>query len=299
VSTVSSTKTFLLGVGAQKAGTTWLYEYLSKHPSVDLGFCKEYHVFDALSAKGNGVFEARIRRGRQQIAELEKQFERGDDLLIPQKKGPSGTFQLLEFFYDYNRYFDYFARLYNRNHITLTGDITPSYSSLSEEVFQLIKDGFCERGVEVKVLFLMRDPVERFISSCRMRSDRSRRVIDQVRFDKILKTLYKTTNSQDRGRYDMTMQALERVFDPADLHYEFYERLFEVNSISKICKFLGVDPIEAQFETKVNESKGKMSVSDDVRRDVRSHFDPVYAFLYERYSKSFIDAIWKEYPHVG
>ena len=37
---------FVLGVGAQKAGTTWLHEYLASLPEVDLGFMKEYHVFD-------------------------------------------------------------------------------------------------------------------------------------------------------------------------------------------------------------------------------------------------------------
>ena len=42
------TKIFILGVGAQKAGTTWLHSQLSTNNSIDFGFRKEYHVFDTI-----------------------------------------------------------------------------------------------------------------------------------------------------------------------------------------------------------------------------------------------------------
>ena len=39
---------FILGVGCQNGGTTWIDDQLSKVEQVDLGFQKEYHVFDTL-----------------------------------------------------------------------------------------------------------------------------------------------------------------------------------------------------------------------------------------------------------
>ena len=42
-------KTFLLGVGAQKCGTTWVSEYLRKADHSDFGLLKEYHVWDVMS----------------------------------------------------------------------------------------------------------------------------------------------------------------------------------------------------------------------------------------------------------
>ena len=45
---LASEPTFLLGVGAQKAGTSWLHDQLQRRNDVDFGFLKEYHVFDAL-----------------------------------------------------------------------------------------------------------------------------------------------------------------------------------------------------------------------------------------------------------
>ena len=35
-----------LGIGAQKSGTTWLYENLKKHPQLYLPKTKEIHFFD-------------------------------------------------------------------------------------------------------------------------------------------------------------------------------------------------------------------------------------------------------------
>ena len=45
---MTSDATFLLGVGAQKAGTSWLHDQLDRRKDADFGFLKEYHVFDAL-----------------------------------------------------------------------------------------------------------------------------------------------------------------------------------------------------------------------------------------------------------
>jgi len=39
---------FVLGVGAQKAGTTWLQRYLAESPWCEPGFEREYTVFDCL-----------------------------------------------------------------------------------------------------------------------------------------------------------------------------------------------------------------------------------------------------------
>lgn len=37
---------FFLGVGAQKAGTSWIGKYLNSHPQVFMSPIKELHYFD-------------------------------------------------------------------------------------------------------------------------------------------------------------------------------------------------------------------------------------------------------------
>ena len=45
---MQSKKVLALGVGAQKAGTSWLHYQLDSREDTDFGFLKEYHIFDAL-----------------------------------------------------------------------------------------------------------------------------------------------------------------------------------------------------------------------------------------------------------
>lgn len=55
-----------LGIGAQKAGTTWLYEMLKLHTQVrfpDIG--KEVHFWDAHYSKGIGWYKALFDKGDQ------------------------------------------------------------------------------------------------------------------------------------------------------------------------------------------------------------------------------------------
>src|SRR5262245_149682 len=39
-------KTLVLGIGAQKTGTTWLHRYLSRRPEIYIAPIKERHYFD-------------------------------------------------------------------------------------------------------------------------------------------------------------------------------------------------------------------------------------------------------------
>ena len=41
-------KTFILGVGARKCGTTWLYDRFKANKMVNMGFQKEYHILDSI-----------------------------------------------------------------------------------------------------------------------------------------------------------------------------------------------------------------------------------------------------------
>jgi hypothetical protein len=47
-----------LGIGAQKAGTTWLYEALAQHPQVRFPAGKEVHFWDAQRDKGLAWYQA-------------------------------------------------------------------------------------------------------------------------------------------------------------------------------------------------------------------------------------------------
>ena len=165
---MASDATFLLGVGAQKAGTSWLHDQLHRRSDADFGFLKEYHIFDALELERFANFR-------------------------PKRPTPLKwrTWRRARFIARPERYFDYFASRLKPPRIRLTGDITPSYAGLSAESYQRIQKAFAQRGVQTRAVFIMRDPVERFLSQQRMQL-RKRGLLTPC-------LLYTSPSPRDRG----------------------------------------------------------------------------------------------------
>ena len=82
---ISMTKTFLLGLGAQKAGTSWLWRYLKSHPQAALGPLKEFAVWQTVLAP-DAPSERRRAKIRDLIADLEVLAGYDTVAEIPEKK---------------------------------------------------------------------------------------------------------------------------------------------------------------------------------------------------------------------
>ena len=130
-----------LCVGAQKAGTSWLYRQLAEHPDFWMPPLKELHYFDQLS-RIPPLAHARARDDR-------------DRYFLENLKRLSARSHL-----DMENY----ARLFAPKGSLLSGDITPAYSMLNDEVIERIVSHF----PNLKVIFLARDPVERAWSQLSM-----------------------------------------------------------------------------------------------------------------------------------
>jgi len=136
---------------------------------------------------------------------------------------------------------------------------------LSKDNFQHIKDGLESRNFHVKVIFLMRDPLERIWSIVRMRRRVAKNTNSTPEEQEILEK-FKTPNFELRTRYDRTITELEKVFDTDNIYYNFYEKLFTYNSYSKLENFLKIKLATPDFSTKVNESpKEKKSAKKQER----------------------------------
>ena len=281
-------KLFLLGVGCQKGGTSWLHRQLIKHESIDLGFAKEYHVFDSLYLETCRNFL------NKKLDEL--------DWLVKNKKIMSSNQNLLrhiDFYRDTDNYFDYFDCLYNKSSSTyVVGDITPSYSGLPREAFQFIKSQLENRGFSVKVIFLMRDPLERCWSQIRMRklligtnSDK-KKMSEQ---DDLLR-LYKTETFQLRTRYEKTITNLEAIFDSDDIFYCLFENLFKIQTIEKIECFLDIAKLDADIQQKVNVSpKNEPHLDEEVSKEIANFYIDTYLFCDEKFG---VRKIWSGFKNL-
>lgn len=246
-------KIFVLGVGAQKSGTTWLHKYLSINVNVNFGARKEYHIFDYLYIKNCKGFVASK-----------------DDKLRHRLQNEEGAYE------------EYFSSLIC-NKVNITGDITPSYAGLPADCFRLIRSKIESSGFDLKVVFLMRDPFERCWSAVRML--RKREKIELSELDQ-LKAAYRSDNFIFRTAYNRTIEALETAFTKEQIYYGIYEELFSDQRIEEISKFIGV-PFRPEFSSKKWNVSPKLSDAPvALKNEIKKFYSEVYEFCFERFPQT-------------
>ena len=294
------TKTFILGVGAQKGGTTWLHRQLNSNTNVDFGFRKEYHVFDAIEDyeelkigknPKNGFREKRINK----ILNANKRGTLGRNLGIGRKRSNNTALELA-FIDNVDHYFDYFDYLYLKNpEVDAVGDITPNYALLQSKTYQLIRQGLEQRGFNVKVFFLMRDPVERVWSLARMK-ERNMNDDKKSQFNEFKFVEKATLNgfTSYKSQYEKTIKQLEQVFDKTQIHYGFYENLFEPDNYHQIKMFLDI-PLKPFDSSQVfNASPKSSSLPAELNQKLVQHFKATYNFIADRHG-DIATKLWQGY----
>ena len=266
-------------VGAQKAGTQWLYDQLAWHPAFWMPPVKELHYLD----RGSFARHRRTAVGLRRLAGLALPLvnavraRRSDPPLAPRD---------LEFLDRYSissiatsRSSPRTASISTATHgcsrgrgEAITGDVTPGYSRLDEKPIAR----FAARFPETRVLYLARDPVERLWSHLLMTA-RYGRTVDRITPERAMKfaarpmVQLRCTNSEvvrrwrrhvAEGRFGLFFfDDLRR--DPAGLRRQ-------------ILRFLGADPdapsgaLPPDFNRK--EKDRKLPLSDDLRAALAVHF---------------------------
>ena len=267
---MGSDATFLLGVGAQKAGTSWLHDQLNRRKDADFGFLKEYHVFDALELEHFSSFR-------------------------PKNPTPLKwrTWRRARFMEQPERYFDYFASRLKPSHIRLTGDITPSYAGLSAQSFQRIKDAFKERGVQLRAVFIMRDPVERFLSQQRMQLRKRGLLTPEHEIEHLDKASLKLLKSESpRSDYPATLDALRNGFAESEIFIGLYETLFKAATHRELCWCLGIPEQIPDLSHRVNASQATTSVPPALLHRLSQHFAPLVTAVQDRCPDLKVEQHW-------
>ena len=261
---------FLLGLGAQKAGSSWLHAQLNQRRDADFGFLKEYHIHDALTLPAAG-FTGRSRRS----------------LLKPR------TWRRQRFLDRPERYYAYFAGLLKRPGIQLTGDITPSYSGLSAATLGTIRRGFDAQGIPVRPVFLMRDPIERIISSLRMQR-RKQGLQDSPGEIQALHELCRERPERInlRSDYGHTLAVLKQSFGLESCFIATYEQLFHQDCWSELCRFLGVPYQEPKWDQQVNVSRTDTHLPDKLLRELGQWQGPTLAAVQHHCPELDLNRLW-------
>jgi hypothetical protein len=243
-----------LCVGAQKAGTTWLYHQLNCHPEFWMPTVKELHYLDEMSHSrlpSSAIWrEAAVRDQRDQ------RFV--DAMRALCSKG----------FFDLRGY----GRLFAPKGELLSGDIGPVSSVVPEEMIAAIMDYF----PQLKIVFIARDPVEQVWSALSMAVRNGNLPPFDVNDPRVIAEHLFHPDILCRSFPSMIVARWRRHVPPTQLGLWFFDDLQAgaAKVRAEILRFLGADPEKSRTraDERINEERKKLPMSAEVREQIARFF---------------------------
>jgi len=256
-----------LCVGATKAGTSWLFEQLAMHPECHLRAIKELHYFNTFS---QNCWNARLRFLGEQAARIKPGSRMSADMASWMDVMRLRRLNL-------DAYLSYLCE--GRGTKRVVADITPAYSLLSRQLLsRMAKIG------DVRVLYLMRDPVERLWSQIRMDAKRQSFVDHEIpAFSRRLlnEALEMKGTAWPRGDYATIIPKLEAAIPADRLKFAFYETVTSQGGMNAICDFLGIARRAAAFDKRVHKGVELSMETEDHARAMAA-LRPQYEYVARR-----------------
>ena len=237
-----------LGIGAQRAGTTWLHRCLQRHPQLYLPGTKEIHYFDRVAGLGPrftkvrslwaGLFGlgAAEREWRQRVGWTFQKIVRGRISMATGKELLRAVSYHLPGPKDDAWYRNQFAAGTGR----LKGEITPAYALLDDAGVRHVTRLF----PEVKVIFILREPLSRMLSQWQLVSRDSRRVDLPPAAE--LSRFFAVAHVTARNDYLRTIDTWGAHVPPERFFVGWYDDTLAdpEGMLRRVMIFLGVDPDE-------------------------------------------------------
>ena len=270
--------TVMFCVGATKAGTGWLYEYLRAHPECHFRSIKELHYFNALE---NGKLDREIAKHEARQAVLSKKVVAagGGELLdeVVRLRDRTEWLEVLRRGEDPQAYLSYLRG--GRGAERVVGDITPAYALLPQRRLRAMS----ALAAEVRFVYLLRDPVERLWSHVRMMAAR-REPSGELTRDRAARILRRTLRGDEmqiarRSDYRKNVARLRSAVGPR-LKVAFFEELFEGDAIAEICEHLGISHRPPPDRDVVHEGQ-PLPMTAEQRLAAREWLAPQYEFVAE------------------
>ncbi|MDJ0859628.1 MAG: sulfotransferase [Dinoroseobacter sp.] len=245
--------TLLFGIGATKAGTSWLQFYLERHPEVHLWRHKELHYFDALDhgrvmetidqlCEKRGAYRARMKSASEKDqVRLRRDVEEIDRYLGLIGRGEENAKAYVAFLKK------------GRKGAKVVGDITPAYALLSEARLKMMAG----LAPVTRFLYVLRDPIDRLWSNIRMmagwKGGSEAEIAERANWIFDRWTEGKERAVSERCDYVGALERLTAAVPAEGRLIAFYDDLFSQDTADRICGFLGVAPHPAPLERRVHE----------------------------------------------
>lgn len=241
-----------LCIGAQKAGTTWLYENLKHQPGIWLPPVKEIHYLDhprPSTWKRLTSETTHHKSARRYLFDCLQDVATG-------KKGQSDLSLAWHLAFE-DRDDAWYDKLFSWSDQPIAGEICPGYARLPADKIEKL----ARRYPHLKIIYMLRDPVDRAWSSVAMHF---RKNSDDLVTSKAEDQIFTKLLHWKRFGHCSYMRNIENwtQFFPAEqIYLGYFDRLTgdAGGLLSEVLSFLGVDtPLaSAQVERAVNAGRGE------------------------------------------
>ena len=248
-------------IGAQKCGTTSLYQYLSQHPQIIPAAMKEVHYFDLNYIRGDEWYNGFFPTWKKKLS-----------LMIQKRKR------------------------------MITGEASPYYIFHPHSLERIYK-----YNSNVKIIVLLRDPVERMWSHFRYAKVRGKEYLNfseaLEREDSRIKDEYEKMMQNEnyrsfehqrhsyrkRSEYYHQVEEVFKFFDRKNVLLLKSEDLFcdTQRIMDEVCVFLKVQKIDSDEYRIANKGGLKESIDPVIEKKMREYFKPYNEKLYDLTGRNF------------
>lgn len=266
-----------LGIGAQKAGTTWMSQMLAQHPDLWAPPFKEVQFFNHRYVEEHRKWLPwHFKRAKLSI---QKRYDaKGEDM-------PAEMAKYLERITREPMFTNHWYKLVfaPAPEGARTLDVTPEYSTLPEEGLD-----FVARFLpEAKFIYIIRHPVDRAISQLKMNLTRARRKPASV--EDWLKEIQDPVLT-DRGDYQTYVPRWNARFGAERMLYLPFGMIARdpLGFLRRVETFLGLSPFDYRdVGKKVFASDNALVVPDKARAALRARLEPQFGFLDQTFGTDF------------
>jgi len=259
-----------IGIGMERAGTSWLFTQIASHPEIWVPPLKELHFFDVIDPQAKYL----KHRYRYHLpSRIKQKFAPFVDTTRRPEFHKNSYWEYLQWdarFFTGVMSLEWYVRLFDEKFTKgrVCGEITPAYSNLTPETIAKI----IEINPDMKFLLMVRDPAKRIWSGIIHHfAHVKKRDFDTVSDHEIIAYLNQPV-SGDRSNLKSILATWESAVPKENLLVQPFEQIVDAPEelIQNTYRFLGVDeqylPPTDLYKRKINDySKKEYKPSERVQ----------------------------------
>ncbi|MEO1328613.1 MAG: sulfotransferase [Pseudomonadota bacterium] len=261
-----------LCIGAQKTATTWLSRLLRQNKNVFIPPMKEVHYFNHVHVRSHRPWAAKL------LNTVLDRFDRREDM----KDYVAG---IRQFDRDDPRWYSAVFE-HPRAEGKVKGEITPAYAVLPkagvEQVYAMNPD--------CKILFIVRDPIDRAVSHLRMiAKKREAEIVDEA----FVEGNALVEGAIARSKYRQVFETWRSVFPDDQFMTLFFPDIAKrpEKLLARVEDFLGVPHVEYDGAEEKKHVSKKLPVSAGVMAMLEEELLPERAYLTETFGPGWVDGM--------